>query len=275
MTPPWVLRTVPETENALKLLRSTPCHPGCAYCRKALDLRAGLKRIFHFDAFRTYNGEPLQERAAQAAMEGKSLLAVFPTGGGKSLTFQLPALLQGEAFHALTVVISPLQSLMKDQVDHLERAGITRAVTINGLMSPVERADACARVLSGSASLLYISPEVRSRTVERLLLPGRWPASSLTKHTAFPRGGRISGWITCISGILSGSCRRRSSGRRPSRFPALRPPPSRRSSATSGTISRKLGLDLKLFAPGPPGKTCATRCFIKETDEEKYEALRS
>ena len=66
-------------------------------------------------------------------MDGKSLLAVFPTGGGKSITFQLPALMAGECAHGLTVVISPLQSLMKDQVDNLNEKGLVDAVTVNGL----------------------------------------------------------------------------------------------------------------------------------------------
>ncbi|NLB42376.1 MAG: RecQ family ATP-dependent DNA helicase, partial [Clostridiales bacterium] len=71
----------------------------------------------------------------------------------------------------LTVVISPLQSLMKDQVDNLENAGIVDAVTINGLLDPIERAKSIERVEDGSASILYISPEsLRSRTIERLLL---------------------------------------------------------------------------------------------------------
>ena len=55
-----------------------------------------------------------------AAIDSKSILAVFPTGGGKSITFQLPALMSGENTKGLTVIISPLQSLMKDQVDNLE-----------------------------------------------------------------------------------------------------------------------------------------------------------
>ena len=71
----------------------------------------------------------------------------------------------------LTVVISPLQSLMKDQVDNLEKVGITEAVTINGLLDPIERAKSIERIENGSASILYISPEsLRSRTIERLLL---------------------------------------------------------------------------------------------------------
>ena len=69
--------------------------------------------------------EALQENAVKAAVADKSILAIFPTGGGKSLTFQVPALMAGENMKALTVVISPLQSLMKDQVDNLEKSGIT------------------------------------------------------------------------------------------------------------------------------------------------------
>lgn len=171
VTPPWVLKNFPLVENVIRFLRSTPCAAGCAYCAGKLDVNRGLKRIFGYDSFRTYNGEPLQEKAAEAAVQGKSLLAIFPTGGGKSITFQLPALMAGEAEHGLTVVISPLQSLMKDQVDNLEQAGIIDAVTVNGLLSPIERAEALHRVENAMATMLYISPEqLRSATIERLLL---------------------------------------------------------------------------------------------------------
>lgn len=81
----------------------------------------------------------MQERAVQAAVDGESLLTIFPTGGGKSLTFQLPAIMAGRNEHGLTMVISPLQSLMKDQVDNLADKGITEAVTINGLLDPISR----------------------------------------------------------------------------------------------------------------------------------------
>jgi ATP-dependent DNA helicase RecQ len=171
ITPPWVLRNFPLVERVMFLLTNNPCVPGCAYCNEALDIHKGLKRFFGFDAYRTYAGEPLQEKAVSAAVANKSLLAVFPTGGGKSITFQVPALMSGVNARGLTVVISPLQSLMKDQVDNLERMGITDAVAINGLLDPIERAKAMARVEGGSASILYISPEsLRSRTIERLLL---------------------------------------------------------------------------------------------------------
>lgn len=171
ITPPWVLKNYPEVERIMFLLRSNPCLESCAYCNEALDIHKGLKRHFGFDSYRTYAGEPLQEKAVQAAVANKSLLAVFPTGGGKSITFQVPALMSGINSKGLTVVISPLQSLMKDQVDNLEKAGITEAVTINGLLDPIERANSYERVGDGSASILYISPEsLRSMSIERLLL---------------------------------------------------------------------------------------------------------
>ena len=171
ITPPWLLFQFPKIEMIMKALRNTPCRNGCNYCNRTLNIHTGLKSIFGYDTFRKYNGEPLQEKAVQAAIEGKSLLAVFPTGGGKSITFQLPALMAGKAIHGLTIVISPLQSLMKDQVDNLNRIGITEAVTINGLLDPIERANAIERVKNGSATMLYISPEqLRSKTIEKLLL---------------------------------------------------------------------------------------------------------
>ncbi|MTK53099.1 RecQ family ATP-dependent DNA helicase [Paludibacter sp.] len=171
ITPPWVLKNFPEVERIMLGLRSKPCISGCAYCNTALDIHKGLKRFFGFDAYRTYGGEPLQEKAVKAALDNKSLLAIFPTGGGKSITFQVPALMSGESTNGLTIVISPLQSLMKDQVDNLEKNGITEAVTINGLLDPIERAKSFERVEDGSASILYISPEsLRSKSIERLLL---------------------------------------------------------------------------------------------------------
>ena len=171
ITPRWVLKNYPAVEHIMVVLRNKPCLTGCPYCNEALDIHKGLKRFFGFESYRTYAGEPLQERAVQAAADNKSLLAVFPTGGGKSLTFQIPALISAESTKGLTVVISPLQSLMKDQVDNLEKVGISDAVTINGMLDPIERAKSFERVEDGSASILYISPEsLRSITIERLLL---------------------------------------------------------------------------------------------------------
>jgi ATP-dependent DNA helicase RecQ len=171
VTPPWVLKNYPDVEGMMLKLRNKPCIAGCAYCNNVLDIHRGLKRYFGFDSYRTYGDEPLQANAVKAAVDNKSLLAVFPTGGGKSITFQVPALMSGDSAKALTIIISPLQSLMKDQVDNLEKSGITQAVTINGLLDPIERAKSFERIEEGSASLLYISPEsLRSKSIERLIL---------------------------------------------------------------------------------------------------------
>jgi ATP-dependent DNA helicase RecQ len=172
---PWLVHRHPDTLQVLHRLRYNRCgSPACAYCHTSLDAGAALKRIFGFDRFRRFeedNDTPLQEQAVNAALDGRSFLAVFPTGGGKSLTFQLPALLKGEACRSLTVVISPLQSLMKDQVDSLkDRHERTDAAAINGLLSPLERAEAVKKVENGAANILYISPEsLRSNTILRLM----------------------------------------------------------------------------------------------------------
>jgi ATP-dependent DNA helicase RecQ len=170
ITPPWVLHHYPQCQHIMHMLRSNNCG-ACAYCQSHLDIHRGLKAYFGFDSYRTFADIPLQENAVKAAVANQSLLAIFPTGGGKSLTFQIPALMAGRNSKGLTVVISPLQSLMKDQVDNLEKNGITQAVTINGMLDPIERSQSFQRVADGLASILYISPEsLRSRSIEQLLL---------------------------------------------------------------------------------------------------------
>jgi len=172
LTPRWVSINYPKVEKLMFQLTNQRCSQSCSYCQKRFDAIEALKKHFHFSAFRKFDDKPLQEQAVRAVIEdNKSILAVFPTGGGKSITFQLPALVAGETAHALTVVISPLQSLMKDQVDNLEKKHITTAVTINGLLDPIERQKAFERAESGQASIIYLSPEsLRSHSIERLLL---------------------------------------------------------------------------------------------------------
>ncbi len=172
ITPAWVLHNYPDVERIIRNLRNKPCNDtSCPYCRSKFNAQLALKRWFGYEEFRKFDGQSLQEDSVNAAIQGRSLLAIFPTGGGKSLTFQLPALIAGETSKALTVVISPLQSLMKDQVENLERKGINDAVYINGLLSNIERAEALKRVSNGKASLLYIAPEqLRSNTIEKVLM---------------------------------------------------------------------------------------------------------
>ena len=167
----WLKKKFPNVIGIYKDLRGVPCKKGCVYCNKQYDIHRYLKEKFGYEQFRTFEGETLQEDAINAALEDKSILTIFPTGGGKSITFQIPALVQADSVKGLTVVISPLQSLMKDQVDSLNGKGIADAVTINGLLNPLERKVAIESVKNGTASLLYIAPEsLRSHTIENLLM---------------------------------------------------------------------------------------------------------
>lgn len=276
ITPPWVLKQFPGVERIMLLLRSRPCLSGCAYCNQALDVRLGLKKYFGFDAYRTYGGEPLQERAVKAAVDNKSILAVFPTGGGKSITFQVPALMGGEYAKGLTVVISPLQSLMKDQVDNLERAGITEAVTINGLLDPIERAKSFERVEDGSASILYISPEsLRSKTIERLILNRKVIRFVIDEAHCFSSWGHdfrvdylyIGDFIKSIQdkkGLGDGipvSC-----------FTATAK--QKVMEDIRDYFREKLGVELELFTSKASRTNLQYKVFEKGDDEEKYQALR-
>ena len=276
MTPPWVLRHFPRTENAVKYLCGTPCREGCAYCRQRLDIHQGLRRIFGYEQFRTYAGEPLQEKATQAAVEGKSILAVFPTGGGKSVTFQLPALLAGETVHGLTVVLSPLQSLMKDQVDHLAEMGVTGAVAFNGMMSPVERADACRRVLGGGASLLYISPEqLRSKTIEKMLLSRNVVRFVVDEAHCFSAWGQDFRVDYLYIGDFIRELQQKKGDRRPipvSCFTATAKP--KVISDIRDYFHDRLGLELELFAAASERENLHYTVLFEETDEAKYAALR-
>ena len=172
--PYWVRYQYPHLENILHHRRLIPCGDAqCPYCSEQLSSTKQLKKWFGFDNFRSFNGEktPLQQQVVESAMRGESLLAVFPTGGGKSMTFQLPALIAGTQVGALTVVISPIVALMKDQVDVLEkRRQIGDAAYINSMLSPAERKDVIEKVSNGEKNILYISPEsLRSNTTFNLL----------------------------------------------------------------------------------------------------------
>lgn len=173
--PNWVRKTFPKTQAILDKIRFEYCGDlNCDYCNSKLNPRKALQTYFGYDNFRKFDTDEtvsLQEQTVTAGLGDASFVAVFPTGGGKSLTFQLPALMKGALSRQLTVVISPLVSLMKDQVDNLEKKfGITKAIAINGLLSPLERQDAIERVENGDVQLLYISPEsLRSPTILRIL----------------------------------------------------------------------------------------------------------
>lgn len=108
-----------------------------------------LKRHWGYTSFR-----PLQEDIILSVLSGRDTLGLMPTGGGKSITFQVPAL----ALPGVTVVITPLISLMKDQVDNLKRRRV-KAVYLHSGMTTHERTVAREKLFNGGAKLLYVSPE--------------------------------------------------------------------------------------------------------------------
>ncbi len=122
--------------------------------------RSALQSHFGYPAFR-----PGQENAVLSVLSGRDTLVILPTGGGKSLCFQVPALI----LPGLTVVVSPLISLMKDQVDALRARGLPAAF-INSTLSGNEVADRMARAQSGELKMLYVAPERfdAGSTAERL-----------------------------------------------------------------------------------------------------------
>lgn len=163
--PPWVRHRFPETVLILRHLRETTCaDPECGYCRTNHNPQMQLKRFFGFDGFRQEpslpGGGSLQEAIIRSGMNNEPVLAILPTGGGKSLCYQLPALVRNQRRGVLTVVISPLQALMKDQVDNLNRLTESGfAAALYGMLTPPERGRVMERVRLGDVALLYVSPE--------------------------------------------------------------------------------------------------------------------
>jgi ATP-dependent DNA helicase RecQ len=116
-----------------------------------VDLPSALRQHFGFDAFR-----PGQREACQAALDGRDVLVVMPTGSGKSLCYQLPALMRDD----LTVVVSPLVALMQDQVEALHARGLGDSVAlINAQQGLDVNSGVLARAAAGDLRLLYVSPE--------------------------------------------------------------------------------------------------------------------
>ena len=132
------------------------------------DLLNTLKNVFGYGEFR-----PLQREIIQANLDGRDVFALLPTGGGKSLCFQLPALIRD----GVTVVVSPLIALMKDQVDQLQETGI-----------------AATSVASTMANFACSTPRPNGscwKTGRAIFVRGMSRRWRLTKRTAFPNGDMI------------------------------------------------------------------------------------
>ena len=276
MTPAWVMRNYPKVANVMNLLRNTPCG-NCEYCHSRLDAHQGLKDFFGFDHFRTFDGIPMQQQAVEAAIRGESLLTIFPTGGGKSLTFQLPALMAGRNTHGLTVVISPLLSLMKDQVDNLSERGISDAVAINGLLDPIERAEAINQVAIGAANLLYIAPEMlRSATIQRLLMGRNIVRFVIDEAHCFSAWGHDFRVDYLYIGDFLKQLQEKKSQQKSIAVSCFTATAKQKViSDISDYFQQKLGLHLKIFAASSERKNLRYSVIHADTDYDKYNLMRN
>lgn len=174
--PPWIRHRFPSIPALLDSLRATPClQQDCVFCKEHYDLNLNLKRFFGFDNFLPVKNEspPIQKVVAEEIVTGSSCLAVLPTGSGKSLCYQLPGLMKARQRNQLVLIISPLQSLMKDQVDGLKKKGIINVGTINGLLTMLERSRTLEDVRMGDIDLLWLAPEQLRNTIVKSVIRQR------------------------------------------------------------------------------------------------------
>jgi ATP-dependent DNA helicase RecQ len=165
-----LLQTFPDFSTVLKIL---------TYRFENVDLLSFAKEEFDIPGFRDFdareNGESLfndvkrisQKEIIEATLQDQSILAILPTGGGKTFTFQMPALIKARAYKSLTVVISPLQALMKNHVESFrEKNQNFKIAAISGYLSPIERINVLAEVENGVLDILYLAPEaLRSNSI--------------------------------------------------------------------------------------------------------------
>ena len=163
--PPWVRHHFPEVPTLLHQLRESPCKDQqCHYCTTHHNPRFFLSDYFGFSDFReqpaTDQGNSLQGEIVTAAARDTSLFATLPTGGGKSLCYLLPAIMRYQRRNLLTIVISPLQALMKDQVDNFSKqTGTKIAAALYGMLTMPERGEVLEGIRLGDVGILYVSPE--------------------------------------------------------------------------------------------------------------------
>ena len=177
IVPPYVEKRFEPSRLATRLRDSHCGNSGCRWCSERLDPAKALERWFGFPGFRdqpqSRTGESLQRAIVEKHLARDHVLGILPTGTGKSLCYQLPALMRYEATGALTVVISPLVALMADQVTSMRGQGIACATTINGLLSMPERAEALAQIRLGDAGIVLVAPEQLRNRSFRTAIAGR------------------------------------------------------------------------------------------------------
>lgn len=172
--PWWIIKNIPKVNDMLKNIKKPKCG-SCIYCIREGSIETKLKQYFWFDKFRDFFGtgweKVSQREVILCALEWNNLLAIFPTWWWKSITFQLPALIEAELYNSVTLIVSPLQSLMKDQVDNLQKKfNITNVWYLNWLLNSLERKEVLEKLQFGWIDILYISPEsLRSNTTKSVL----------------------------------------------------------------------------------------------------------
>ena len=163
--PGWVIHVLPNIHKVFQEI----------FRHKNYDPKRELKRLFGYDEFKTFqtsDGKEIsQEEVVKSALNKEDFLTIFATWWWKSLTFQLSALIIAEQFPYLTIVVSPLQSLMKDQVDVLNtRHNIHNVWFLNWTLNPLERKEVSEKIEFGWIDLLYLSPEMlRTESTKKLL----------------------------------------------------------------------------------------------------------
>lgn len=141
------------------------CDGGMRRFNTALE---ALNQVFGYESFRGF-----QQEVVQSVVQGQDALVLMPTGGGKSLCYQIPALL----LDGLAIVVSPLIALMQDQVDALEEVGV-KVAYLNSTQTPEEAEKVRHRILTGDLDLLYVAPE-------RLMMPGMLTLLSRVRISLF------------------------------------------------------------------------------------------
>lgn len=177
IVPYWVRNQYPQVDSLIDALRGQRCQAvNCAYCSSAHNLHHNLYHWFKFSKFQsepaTADGSSLQEELTKARLANQPLLGIMPTGGGKSLCFQLPAIMHYQQSGALTIVVSPLQALARDQIAnlHTKLQSPDIAGGLNGLQTTPERQETLERLSLGDYALLYVAPEqLRSPTFKRAI----------------------------------------------------------------------------------------------------------
>jgi len=163
--PAWVRHEHPELATILNKLRNQSCNQSnCGYCKKHHHLETNLEEFFNYPQFRHFGKgdnpkNPLQRQIVASVCNAQPTLAILPTGGGKSLCYQLPAMMLARNRGLLTLIISPLQSLMRDQVQQLNDRGYHFAEALNSSLSMPDRHRVLEGIRMGDIHLLYIAPE--------------------------------------------------------------------------------------------------------------------